>query len=350
MRTAETATQHLVRLGLWLFAVLCAGLCYAMWRIDDLPELYARGVAIGFILAAVPALVLLHECGHFGMAKLLGWKVLLISWGPFTVRFGPFRFTTGAPAFGSNTAGAVVSIPPDGAGSNFGWGLLFLGGPLASGLAGGAAAFTAHAAAAGSTAESFFILLAVLGGFDAAQNLWPRPGSDGGQLLNIILYRTAPLRNLYARLSEHTLRGVRPRDWPQAFVTMVQRQALWSGNAELQLALYAWQLDRGDAQAARVALTRSESDERVWAELAFLVARYDGDAGQAAALLKRTHSWSVHSQTCYWRAEAALAAACGETARARSAIRKGRILCREWPYATAFDSDLFDALEKDLPI
>lgn len=319
----------------------------AVWHASALPDAAARTVSLIFFLLIVPFEVLVHEGGHFAAAKLLGWRVPLLSWGPFTLRCSPLTLVFGAPAFGSDTAGAVVAVPPPGADRNWAWALLFAAGPFANAVLAVAAA-AAAVAAPSEVPRSLLIVTAVISALSGLYNLWPRGGSDGAQMLNVLRFKNGDWRGLYARLTEQTLRGVRPRDWSAELMAVVLRQALWSDSPDLQLAAFAWHLDRGEIGLARGALARSRPDERVAAEEAFVAAWFDRNASSARAFLRRTGSWSLHGQTRYWRAAAALALIASDKNEMREAIRKGRTLCREWPYATAFDSDWFDIIERAL--
>jgi hypothetical protein len=337
-----------IRAGLVALLAACVLIAIAAWHVDAMSDAAARAVALVLFVLIGPVEVLVHEGGHFAAARLLGWRVPVISWGPLTLRCSPLKLVFGAPAFGSHAAGAVVAVSPEGGDANWAWAWVSAGGPLANFLLAGGAVVAAYAAVPWSTARALFFLTAVISAVAGLYNLVPRGGSDGAHIVSVLIFHTGPLRGLYARLVEQTLNGIRPRDWRPAFIAAVQRQALWSDDPDLQLAVYAWHIDRGDVAAARNALARAAAEERIAAEGAFLAARYDRDAATAAALLRQTRSWSVHGQTCYWRAESALAQLLGEGDRARAAIRKGRILVREWPYATAFDAECFDAIEKDL--
>jgi hypothetical protein len=336
----------LLAAALIAFVAASAGITIAVWHANALPDVLARSVSLVFFLFIVPAEVLVHEGGHLAVAKLLGWRVSLLSWGPFTLRFVPLKLVYGAPAFGSSAAGAVVAVPPAGRESNWGWALLSAGGPLANFLLAGAAGMAS--AAASDTPRALFLVLAVISLASGLYNLWPRGSSDGAQLLNVLRFKNGDWRGLFARLVEQTLRGVRPRDWPDSLMVAVRRLSLWSDSPDLQLAAYAWHLDRGEIGPARAALARSARDPQVFAEQAFAAAWFDRNAAAAGALLART-GWSSHSLICYWRARAAQALITGETTAAREALRKGRILVREGPFATAFDADWFDAIEKELP-
>lgn len=334
-----------VAAGLVLLLLLCAVVGAASWYIDELPTALARTVALSFFLLMVPFEVLAHEFGHFSVAKLLGWRVPLFSWGPLTLRCSPLRLTVGAPAFGSDTAGAVVAVSQPGRDSSWAWAAVFAGGPAANFVLAIVALYAAYRALPDSTPRSLYLVFAAVSACSGLFNLSPRAGSDGSQIRNVLRFHNGAMRGLRARLLEKTIVGVRPRELPKVLMSEVLRQSLWSDDPEMQLAAYAWHIDRGDVTAARAALSRAGADERVLAEQAFLAAAIDGDAAAARALLARTRSWAIHGQTCYWRADAAACVAEGDGVRAREAVRKGRILCREWPYATAFDAECFDILE-----
>jgi hypothetical protein len=332
-----------------LFGLVAAGTAatLAVWHADTLPEAVARPAALVFFLLIVPVEVLIHEAGHFAVAKLLGWRVALISWGAFTLRLQPLTLSFGAPAFGSTAAGAVVAVPPPGRDSNAAWALLFAGGPLANGLL-AAAAMVASFGAPSETPRALMVVTAVISALSGLYNLIPRGGSDGAQLVNVLRYGNGDWRGALARLIEQSLHGVRPRDWPPAIIAVVERLALWSDAPDLQLAVYAYRLDRGEIAAARNALARAFADERVLTELAFSAAWFDRDAATARTYLAGTGSWRIHAQTCYWRAAAAMAAVAGDRAEAGEAIRKGRILVAEGPYATRFDAEWFDRIAAEL--
>lgn len=344
----DYARAQLIQAGLAALLATCLLVAIASWHIDEMPIAAARAVALAFFILMVPFEVLTHEFGHFAVARLLGWRVPLFSWGPLTLRCAPLRLIVGAPAFGSNTAGAVVAVSPSGRDANWAWAALYAGGPVADFLLAVLAFYAAHRAVPDSTPQTLYILMGVIALCSGLFNLVSRGGSDGSQIRNVLRYHNGAWRGLRARLLEQTLDGVRPRDLPKPLIGTVLRDSLWCNDPDMQLTAYAWHIDRGDVAAARATLSRARGDERILAEQAFLSAWVDGDAVTAQALLARTHSWAIHGQTGYWRAEAAWAAAAGDMATAREAVRKGRLLCREWPYATAFDVECFDAIERRL--
>lgn len=341
----QSAKEPALLAGVIAFVAASAGITVAVWHADALPMAAARGASLAFFLFIVPAEVLVHEGGHLAIARLLGWRIPLLSWGPFTLRFAPLKLVYGAPAFGSSAAGAVVAVPPTGCESNWGWALLSAGGPLANFVLAAAAWLVASAASA--TPRALFLVLAIVSLVSGLYNLLPHGGSDGAQLLNVLRFKNGRWRALFARVVEQSLRGVRPRDWPDAVVIDVRRLSLWSDDPDLQLSAFARHLDCGETGQARAALARSAPDSRILAEQAFMTAWFDRDASVAAALLARTN-WSLHSQIRYWRAIAALAMIQGNEKTANEALRKGRVLVREDPFATLSDADWFDAIEKEL--
>jgi hypothetical protein len=350
VQTAQARPQPLIA-GFLLASAVCVFLAAATWYADQLSPILAKATALAFFIFTVPFLVFFHELGHFLAAAAQGWRVPLFSFGALTLRRSPLRLHIGAPAYG-DAAGAVFAVPPEGRDSRLGWVLVYAGGPAANLLFAALGGFAAYEAPQLSTAETMYFLFAVISLCSGLYNLIPfRGGStDGGHLLGVLVFPNVTSRGLRARLMEQMIDGVRPRDWPPSLVNAVARDSLWLGDAQGQLFVYAWRMDRGEVEQARSALghiqARGFYDEQVYAEEAFLLAYVDGKPVEARAAIARTHSWAIHHQPCYWRAEAAVCALEGDTQNAREAVRKGRILCRDWPYATAYDREYFDVIEK----
>ncbi len=151
-----------VATGLGLLLLLCTAVGAASWYSDEMPTVLARTVALSFFLLTVPFEVLAHEAGHLAVARLLGWRVPLFSWGPLMLRCSPLRLTVGAPAFGSDTAGAVVAVSPPGRDSSWAWAAVFAGGPAANFLLAGIALYAAYSAAPDSTPRVLYVVLAAV--------------------------------------------------------------------------------------------------------------------------------------------------------------------------------------------
>lgn len=326
-----------------------AAVAVAVWHADAMPELAARAVSLLFFLFTAPFLVLAHEFGHYSAARMLGWRVPLFVWGAITVRLSPLRFSAGAPAFGSSASGAIVAVPPQEGASRWAWALVSAGGPLANILAAVLAGLAAWLVAAGSTAEALYLVFAAISLVSAIYNLLPvLPGSDGQHILAELTGGDLVAYWLSAQLTEQEIRGVRPRDWPPSLMAKVQRAAAWSNDPYWLLYLYAWHLDHGDVAQARDALDRCRGEPRVFAERAFVTAYFDRDGVKARRYLAQGQSTVLHHLLGYWRAEAAAAVAAGDAVVAREALRKGWQLWTSSPYATAFDTDWFDAIERRL--
>ena len=348
--TAHMRPQPLIA-GFLLASAVCVFLAAATWHADQLSPVLAKATALMFFVVTVPFLVFFHELGHFLAAVMQGWRVPLFSFGALTLRRSPLRLHIGAPAYG-DASGAVFAVPPEGRDSRLGWVLVYAGGPAANLLFAALGGYAAYQAPQSSTAETMYFLFAVISLCSGLYNLMPirGGGTDGGQLLSVIVLPNVASRGLRARLMEQMIEGVRPRDWPPSLINAVARDSLWLGDAQGQLFVYAWHMDRGEVEQARAAFrhirARRFFDEQVYTEEAFLLAYVDGKPGEARAAIARTHSWAIHHQPCYWRAEAAICALEGDAQNAREAVRKGRILCHDWPYATAYDREYFDAIEK----
>lgn len=356
--TSETrAHAQPVALGFILALALCALLTAALWQADNLPPVLGKAVALCFFVLALPFEIFVHELGHYAAAKALGWHVPLFALGPLTLRISPLRVHIGAPPFGPNTAGAVVAVPGAGAGSRLGWFLVYAGGPAANVFFAVLCLLAAAAAARHSTPRDMFEILAVLSLVSGLYNLVPfrsygGGASDGRQMLAVLASRNVKSRTLRVRLYEQMLRGTRPRDWPDDLVGEVAADSIWLCDPSGQLLVYTWYMDRGEIARARSILERIRPqgwyDEQIHAEEAFLRATVDGDAAGARRELARTHSWAMHGEPSFWRAAAALGIAEGDGPAAREAIRKGRIVLGDSPYATDYDRDWFDTLERKL--
>jgi hypothetical protein len=353
-QAAKARPQPLI-IGFLLTSAVCIFLAVATWYADRLPPVFAKSAALAFFVLTVPFLVFFHELGHFLAARAQGWRVPIFSLGPLALRHSPLRLHFGAPAF-ADASGAVFAVPPEGRDSWLGWAVVYAGGPAANLLFAALGGFVAYEAPPSSTPETMYFLFAVISLCSGVYNLIPfrGRGTDGAQLLGVLVHRNVTGRGLRARLMEQMIEGVRPRDWPPSLVNAVARDSLWLGDAQGQLFVYAWHMDRGEVAQARDALrhirARGFSDEQVHAEEAFLLAQVDAKPAEARAAIARTHSWAIHHQPCYWRAEAAVCAAEGDVQNAREAVRKGRILCRDWPYATAYDNECFDMIEERIAL
>jgi hypothetical protein len=339
-----------IRAGLVAFLVLNAAIAAAAFQADAMPVAAARAVALAFFLLTVPFLVLAHEGGHYAAARLLGWRVPIIAWGGVTVRLSPLRFSLGAPAFGGGAAGAVIAVPVRDTASRWACAFISAGGPLVNLILAGAAGYAAALAAPDSTAASLYLVFAIISLVSGLYNLWPYlPGSDGRQLVASLLTRDDGQQVWFsARLAEQEIGAVRPRDWPAGLMAKVAAASAWANQPDWQLYLYAWNLDNDRVAAARSALDRSRGDPRIFAERAFVAAYFDRDAAAAHRHLAQSHSSALHHLIGYWRAEAAASVATGAAEMAHEALRKGRLLSVRSPYATAFDTEWFDAIERRL--
>ena len=339
-----------IRAGLVALLAAWVLIAIAAFQADAMPETAARVVSLVFFLLTVPFLVLAHEGGHYAAARLLGWRVPIIAWGGVAVRLSPLRISLGAPAFGTGASGAVIAVPVRDTASRWACAFVSAGGPLVNLILAGAAGYAAALAAPDSTAASLYFVFAIISLVSGLYNLWPYlPGSDGRQLVASLLTRDDGQQAWFsARLAEQEIGAVRPRDWPAGLIAKVAAASAWANRPDWLLYLYAWNLDNGRVAAARSALDRSRGDPRIFAERAFVAAYFDRDAAAARRHLAQGHSTVLHHLICYWRAEAAASVAAGAAEMAREALRKGRLLCVRSPYATAFDTEWFDAVERRL--
>ena len=332
------------------FLALNAAVAIAAWHVDAMPDVEARVVSLAFFLLTVPFLVLAHEGGHYAAARLLGWRVPIIAWGGVAVRLSPLRISLGAPAFGTGASGAVIAVPVRDTASRWACAFVSAGGPLVNLILAVAAGYAAALAAQDSTAASLYFVFAIISLASGLYNLWPfLSGSDGRHIVAALLTRDLSQQAwLLTRLAEQEIGAVRPRDWPAGLMAKVAAASAWANQPDWQLYLYAWNLDNDRVAAARSALDRSRGDPRIFAERAFVAAYFDRDAAAARRHLAQSHSTVLHHLIGYWRAEAAASVATGAAEMAHEALRKGRLLCARSPYATAFDTDWFDAMERRL--
>jgi len=347
--TATRAHAFPVTAGLTLLLAAWIGAGAVVWRGGPFNDVSLRLASIVFFILQVPVLVFVHEFGHYGVARLLGWRVPIFIWGSLVIRLTPFRVSSGAAPLGERVAGAIVAVPPLGRESRAAWIAIFAGGPLAGlsvGIASLLLSFFAHRHIDAGIAFAVFALLGIA---DAVFNLLPiRRGSDGWQILNLLCGCDVKRSANFARLSEQQINGTRPRDWPRELVTAMRIDNMWSGSQDAALYVYAVDMDRGAIASARAALDLAGSQDAVLAEKAFVAAYIDRDASAARAVLEKISAHRVQHTLGYWRAAAAIAVAENDTAAAREAIRKGRLVCESSAYATSFDREHFDALERRL--
>ncbi|NIK88747.1 Zn-dependent protease [Rhizomicrobium palustre] len=325
--------------GLIVFVLVFVASAVALCFEAELPYLYGRAAAVVFVITAGPLLVLAHEGGHYAVARLIGWRVALFTWGGYTIRLRPWRIRHGAPPF-SDAWGAVVAVPTQE--SRWGYIAVFAGGPAANLAIALLSAVTASALE--TEAAAFFWLLAALSLLAGVTNLFPwRKGSDGAQIVSILGERDLTARTLMARLAEQMIGEVRPRDWPPSLMQSAMRLTLWTPYSVLLLLLYVWHMDRGEVDAARRIWLRTGDDSEVICERAFFSAFVDGDAQGADGLL--TRAGADPSCLRFWRAKAAIAVQQNDFPLAREAIRMARIIAGRDPYATVWDREVLDQLE-----
>jgi hypothetical protein len=336
-----------VTAGLVLLVAVFAASAAMLWREAPQNDLGHRIAWIVFFLLQMPMVVLVHEMGHYGVARLLGWRVPIFIWGSLVIRLTPFRVMHSANALGRSLLGAVVAVPPAGRESRAGWIAVYAGGPLATlccGLIG-----LKLSVIAGSRFEAglVFGLFAILCFADAAFNLIPfRSSNDGRQIVGFLAGRDVARSALHTRLFEQEINGVRPRDWPVELVDAMRAESLWRDCPYAAVNVYAYHLDRGAVEAARQAIMQAAETPQVLIERAFFLAWVDQDAAAARSELAKAPRLQTHEG--YWLAVAAIAAAEGDEPDAREAIRKARIGVAERAYSTAFDYDQLDALERRL--
>lgn len=324
-----------------IFLALFAAASVVLTLGDSLPLNLTRAAALVFMVAMVPFLVLAHEGGHYAVARLLGWRVALFTWGGYTVRLTPWRIKHGAPPF-SDASGAVVAVPPRVPQSRWGYIAVFAGGPGANLLMAGLAARVATAIP-GETAV-FFWLLAIISLLMGLNNLRPGlRGSDGSQIASLYFARDMTLRTVMAQLAEQMIQDVRPRDWPPELMQVLIRLTLWTPIPDLLQLVYVWRMDRGEDRSALEVLERAGEDPELLIERAFFAAYVEADGAAAHAHLARVEP--MPSRLCYWRARAALAVLEHEVSLACEAIRMGRILADDQAYATVWDREILDQLE-----
>lgn len=328
-----------IALGIVVFLFAFAATLLVMWFGQDLPRNLVRFAAVLFVLTLGPFLVLAHEGGHYLMARLLGWRVALFTWGGYTIRLKPWRVRHGSPPF-SDASGAVVVIPARE--SRWGYVAVFGAGPFANLLI---ALASALAAAFGpSFSAPFFWLSAGFSLFMGVTNLLPwRSGSDGAQIVQVLTERDLRPRTVMARLAEEMIAQVPPRAWPVALMRELMRITLWADYTAFTLLIYIWHMDRGESDAAREVLVRAGSDPEIIQERAFFAVFVDGDVSAAARLLSQCAARP--SSLGFWRARAMLAVARGQSGDAREALRNARVIAGRDPYTTVWDMDILDQLE-----
>jgi hypothetical protein len=337
--------------ALIVFAV-AAALSLAVWNADALPPAEAKALAVAFFVYAAPFLVLIHELGHLGTALALGWRVPILALGGFSLRFSPLRFSAGAPAFGPNTAGAVLAVPPEMGGGRAAWIAVHAGGPVANIALAALAAWAGFAAPPGSTAYGMFLGVAAISLVSGLYNLIPFRGSDGQHILADLFAGNFVARGRHLRLIAGMIDGKRPRDWDPALARAVEADSLWAGDTTGSLYVYAWHLDRAEISEARAVLRRALQhgvpSEMLRVEEAFALAMFDGNAAPARQSLSHALSWQTRRLPSYWRALTAVTLAEGDAPAAREALRKWKIACTDWPYTTEEEWDWLRKIEARL--
>lgn len=338
-----------VTAGLALLVAAFAVAAALLWRETPPNDTSHRIAWIVFFVLQVPMIVLVHELGHYGVARALGWRVPIFIWGTLVIRLTPFRVMHSANALGGSQWGAIVAVPPPGREGRISWIAIYAGGPLATLLCGVMAFAVAFAARTNLDGGIAFALFAVLCLIDAAFNLLPfTRGNDGRQIVDFLRGRDVVRSALYARLYEQELNGVRPRDWPAELVEAMRRETLWRDAPEASVNVYIVHFDRGEFEPARRALERASDTAQVLAERAFFIAWIDRDSAAARGELAKAPPHVLQAYGGYWRAAAAVALADKDVAAAREAIRKARIAAAESACTTAFDHEILDALERRL--
>lgn len=338
--------------GFCAVSIVMAALCIGVWKADSLSPVAAKAISITFFLLAIPFLVLLHELGHLLVAVALSWRVPILCVGAFSLRFSPLLFKYGRPAF-TGAAGAIVAVPPDRATSRMESAAISAGGPAANLIVAAVAVWAALQAPRSSTAAALFMAVAAISLFSGLYNLIPfrarsGQGSDSLHILAALLGPDPAIGARNVRLAAETIDGKRPQDWSPSLVRAVEADSMWTGNPAALMLVYAWHLDRGEIDRARIVLARAvaKNASQAFVEEAFMLSWFDKKAIEARTAISNSRATSNLRHTpAYWRAEAAIAVAANDHAGFREALRKWRMACDDWAFTTQDERDWIDRIQ-----
>ena len=279
--------------------------------------------------------VLIHELGHLAFGAAAGLRPALLFAGPLQLHFGPDGVRATFNRVWSTWGGLALALPIGDQITRGQWLALVAGGPSSSLL------LAVVAFGIGNVTSGFVALscmqLVLLSGCIGIGTLIPMTSdgyaSDGGQLLQLAQRRPEAMARLrLATVIGQNLGGTRPRDWNSTLLTDIlaeNRNPFIRTSTQLLLAQHAD--DSGDPKSAReafAALARELHEGGLEAypsafrpnlllTVATFVASDLGDAECAQAWLRDAGSGGVVEAHERLHAEAALAAARGDTATAR---------------------------------
>jgi hypothetical protein len=318
---------------------------------------------LGFLLwiAFTTLAVLIHEIGHAGAARSVGWDVHLIT--VFWLSFRPRarRFFVWPRGSRDRGAGSVFATPARMEAWDKSWAVVLLGGPLANLLV----AVVAYAALA---RFHFGPLWTGLGGGIAATqgvvgiaNLvpfrWKAHRSDGAKLLAMILGKAsnADQRALY-RLHGLLIDGADPAGWSHDLIERVAQAHFTPSQDALRLGvLFNHYLSCGDLRRAHDLLEQARSSASYsllpyQSSYAFLIAMVERDADRAEAMLSLVPE-KARADFGYWRARACIHSLRGLHPQARESVAQAMLCAKKAGVRPdADDRKLFDAIERGEPL
>ncbi len=307
-------------------------------------------------LAAIYLVLLTHELGHLLAGKLAGMRPFLLITGPLKVFATQNGLQIGFNRNLSLAGGLAACLPQTTDHLRRQLLIMAAGGPLASllgGLLGMGFFFLLPSESLwkyfglvfGVTALVIFAATSIPGKTAGFQ-------TDGGQILSLLRGGAeVEQRALLVILQAESLKGTRPRDWPDNILRrLLEMRTTPMLDAAAQLMNYYHALDSGDLARAGESLQSLLAIEAqipeglkqaVYLEQAFFLALYRGDALSAERFFHKSTGALVEQSTIL-RAEAALLFAQGQHGQARQkaeqAIRRANqsfdrgaaIAEREW--------------------
>ena len=204
------------------------------------------------LFSALAAAILLHEGGHLVAALLMRFEILGASLGPLRVTRVHGKWTLHL-AGGTFFSGSVSAIPR----SNESWRMRMLvvvaGGPAATFLTGALALFMLLLSHQGTWLNSFLSALAQFSFFLFVLGLIPNGREakvrNDARLFASLFRNTADAQEimLYHMVTQLSLAGIRPRDYPERLIRNIASQQSRPDSGSLYAyTIVLWAIDRGD--------------------------------------------------------------------------------------------------------
>lgn len=339
-QTLKTISKNLKQLIVFaLFGLAGLGIGAFLRRLDVNPGPVPAFSLPQIILMAAIALFLVllsHELGHLLAGKLAGMRPFLLIIGPLKVFATQNGLQIGLNRNLSLAGGLAACLPQTTDHLKRQLLIMATGGPLASLLGGllGIGLFLLlpsgfllkyFGLVFGVMAMAIFIVTSIPGKTSGFQ-------TDGGQILSLLRGGAdVEQRALLVILQAESLKGTRPRDWPDDILRrLLEMHATPMLDAAAQLMNYYHALDSGNLARAGESLQSLLTIEAqipegfkqaVYLEQAFFLALYHGDAASAERFFHKSTGALVEQSTIL-RAEAALLFAQGQRGQARQKAKQ----------------------------